>query len=69
MAKKKILDNRGAVLQDYQTQADQTEQIRKIAKDLYEKRGRQPGHEMDDWLQAEKMVKKQAQGKSGAYSK
>ena len=69
MSKKKILDDRGGILQDYETQQYMTGQIRKIAKDLYEKRGRQPGHAMDDWLQAEKIVKKQAQGKTGAYSK
>lgn len=30
------------------------EQIRRRAYDLYEKRGRQPGHDLDDWLEAER---------------
>jgi hypothetical protein len=28
--------------------------IRKRAYQLFEERGRQPGHELDDWLQAER---------------
>jgi hypothetical protein len=32
------------------------EKIKKIAQSLYEKRGRIPGHELDDWLEAEKIV-------------
>jgi hypothetical protein len=31
------------------------------AQELYEKRGRIPGHEMDDWLEAERIVKKELQ--------
>lgn len=34
------------------------EKIRQLAQQLYEKRGRVPGHELDDWLKAEQMVKK-----------
>jgi len=29
------------------------EQIRARAFELYQERGRQPGHELEDWLQAE----------------
>ena len=29
------------------------DQIRARAYDLYEERGKEPGHEVDDWLQAE----------------
>lgn len=32
------------------------EQIRKKAYEFYEKRGCQPGHEWQDWIEAEKMV-------------
>jgi len=32
--------------------------IREVAQSLYEKRGRVPGHELDDWLEAERIVKK-----------
>jgi hypothetical protein len=31
--------------------------IAKKAYELYEKRGRKPGHTMDDWLEAERIVK------------
>jgi hypothetical protein len=31
--------------------------IRKHAYQLFEARGHQPGHEMDDWLQAEREIK------------
>jgi len=35
------------------------ERIRRVAQGLYEKRGRVPGHELEDWLEAEKQVKKE----------
>jgi hypothetical protein len=31
--------------------------IRQRAYELFESRGRQPGHEVDDWLQAEYQIK------------
>ncbi len=34
-----------------------TDMIRKKAYELYEKRGRRPGHSMDDWLEAERIVR------------
>lgn len=33
------------------------QQIRQRAHELYEQRGRTDGHELDDWLQAEREVK------------
>jgi len=35
---------------------DLQEQIRRRAYELYEQRGREDGHELDDWLQAESEV-------------
>jgi hypothetical protein len=35
------------------------EQIRRRAHELYEQRGRDDGHELDDWLQAESEMTKQ----------
>jgi len=35
------------------------EQIRRRAYELYEQRGRDDGHETDDWLQAESEVNQQ----------
>jgi hypothetical protein len=38
-------------------------QVRLRAYQLYERRGRQDGHELDDWLQAEaELVQKKAKG-------
>ena len=34
------------------------EVIRKKAQELYEKSGRKPGHDLDNWLEAERIVKK-----------
>jgi len=34
-----------------------TEMIRKKAYELYEKRGKKPGRDMDNWLEAERIVK------------
>ena len=31
--------------------------IAKKAFELYEKRGKKPGHSMDDWLEAERIIK------------
>jgi len=31
--------------------------VSKKAFELYEKRGRKPGHAMDDWLEAERIIK------------
>ena len=36
---------------------DLTALIAKKAYELYEKRGRKAGHTMDDWLEAERIVK------------
>jgi len=39
--------------------SDLTEQIRKKAKELWERDGRKQGRDMDYWLQAERLVKGQ----------
>jgi hypothetical protein len=36
---------------------DKTEIIRDVARRLYEKKGCQPGHDLENWLEAEKLVK------------
>lgn len=36
------------------------ETIRKKAYELYEKRGRKPGRSMDDWLEAERIVRQKS---------
>jgi hypothetical protein len=36
--------------------SDLQQQIRRRAYELYEKRGRDDGHELEDWLQAESEV-------------
>ena len=38
------------------------EMVTKKAHELYVKRGGNPGHELDDWLEAEKMVDRELQG-------
>lgn len=38
------------------------EQIRQRAYELYEKRGRGDGHDLDDWLRAEEEVTQQKAG-------
>ena len=42
------------------------EQIRPRAHELYEQRGRDEGHELDDWLQAESEVTRQKAKGAGA---
>jgi len=34
--------------------------IRKKAYELFEKRGRRPGHAMEDWLEAERIIKQRS---------
>ena len=36
-----------------QSPVDSQEQVRRRAFELYEQRGREHGHDLDDWLQAE----------------
>ena len=36
---------------------DVSKLVEKKAYELYEKRGRKPGHSMDDWLEAERIVR------------
>jgi hypothetical protein len=42
------------------------EQIRRRAYELYEQRGRDDGHELDDWLQAESEVTQQKAKRAAA---
>ncbi len=37
------------------------QKITRMAQELYEKRGRQPGHDLEDWLAAERMVDREIQ--------
>lgn len=39
------------------TKEDLNKLIEKKAYELYEKRGRKAGHSMDDWLEAERIIK------------
>ncbi len=39
-----------------QTPQPDEEQVRRRAYELYEARGREDGHELDDWLEAEAQV-------------
>jgi len=39
------------------SQSQLGDMIRKKAYELYEKRGRKAGHAMEDWLEAERLVK------------
>lgn len=37
-----------------------TEEIKKKAQELYEKSGRKPGRDLENWLEAERIVKSKA---------
>lgn len=45
---------------------DLQEQIRRRAHEVYEQRGRDEGHELDDWLQAESELSQQKAKRVGA---
>jgi hypothetical protein len=51
--------------QSLESAPDPKEQVRRRAFELYEQRGREEGHELDDWLQAESEIVKQ-QAKAAA---
>ena len=36
---------------------DNTDMIRNVARKLFEKKGSQPGHDLENWLEAEKLVR------------
>ncbi len=40
------------------------DEVARVAYDLYEKRGRIHGHDMEDWLKAETIVKKKYEKES-----
>ena len=40
--------------------ANLEEEIRRRAYELYEERGREDGHDLDDWLRAEAEIRKHA---------
>ena len=44
-------------LEDYLYEGEKLEEIRQIAYDLYEKKGRLPGTEFTSWLEAAQIVK------------
>jgi len=39
------------------------EEIERVAYDLYEQRGRLDGHDWEDWLEAERIVKQQREAR------
>jgi hypothetical protein len=39
---------------------DLSSMVQKKAYELYAKRGKRPGHEMDDWLEAERLVRQRS---------
>ena len=47
---------KGVALGDVVKQRDLNEEIAKVAYDLYEKRGKSNGNDLDDWVKAEKIV-------------
>ena len=57
-------NNKGSLFSDTSrasaNQSQLNDMIRKKAYELYEKRGRKPGRPMDDWLEAERIIKRKA---------
>ncbi len=51
MAKNRKVEVTGTIAGD--VSEEQLEQIRRRAHELYEARGREEGHDLEDWLQAE----------------
>ena len=47
------------ITQTTESTSELQEQIRRRAYELYEQRGRDDGHELDDWLQAESELTQQ----------
>ena len=43
--------------------AASTEDIARVAYELYEQRGREDGHDFDDWLKAEQIVRQRDNGR------
>lgn len=56
MVRKKTVNKTGSLC----TQGQLAEEIRKKAQELYEKSGRKPGCDLDNWLAAEKIVRAQS---------
>lgn len=56
---KKTKAARASLSQTQVTQGQLDELIRKKAQELYERNSRKPGHDLDNWLEAERIIKKQ----------
>ena len=46
------------------TNAQINDMIRKKAQEIYEKSGRKAGRDLDNWLEAERIVKRELSGRS-----
>lgn len=57
MAKKNNLNLSSKVSKQNLSQEQLNKKISKVAYSLYEKRNHMPGNEVNDWLEAEKLVK------------
>ena len=51
-------------LRQAENTAELEQQIQRRAYQLYEQRGRENGHELDDWLEAEAEVRRRGQDKA-----
>lgn len=51
-----------------QSAVDVENRIRSRAYELYEQRGKEEGHALDDWLQAESEMKQENKGKAEQYN-
>jgi hypothetical protein len=55
MARKERSETKRAFV--FTTPQASSDEIAKVAFELFERRGRIAGHELDDWLEAERIVK------------
>lgn len=45
--------------------ATENPEIARLAYEFYERRGREDGHDVEDWLEAEQIVRQRANGRYG----
>ena len=46
--------------------AARQDEVAQAAYELFERRGRLPGHDIEDWLEAERIVRAHHRGRAGA---
>lgn len=66
MASKVRVERKVAQTAQAASPAVSQEEVTQVAYELFERRGCVPGHDVEDWLEAERIVRARRRGRAGA---